>query len=198
MFCGLLRPTAGVVRVNGVDVQADPMSVRQVTGYIPDNPYLYERLTADEFLDFMGDLYRVAEPRAAKKEKLLALFGLADSRHALIRELSHGMRQRLVYASAFLHEPRVLFVDEPFTGLDPRSIRLIKNLLREKARAGLTVFLTTHILALAEDIADRAGIIRDGEMIAVGTLDELRAQAKKSGRLEDVFLSLTGEDGAQP
>jgi len=196
MFCGLLRPTAGRISVGGMDVHRDGTSVRKITGYIPDTPYLYERLTVSEFFRFTGRLYRVDEQRMAEEEEaLFAQFGLMDHRDALIRELSHGLRQRLVYASTLLQEPKVLFIDEPFVGLDPYTIRLIKSLLREKTRNGTTIFLTTHILALAEDMADRIGIIRDGRLAVLGTLEEIRQQSGVGGRLEDVFLELTGTTG---
>lgn len=191
ILTGLMRPTRGSVRVGGIDVRESPLEAKRLMGYIPDMPFLYERLTAEEVFRFTGDLYDV--PRAAVEPALreyFDLFALQEQRDTLVCELSHGMRQRLIYACTFLHNPRVLFVDEPLIGLDPYTIRLIKDLLRRKAREGMTVFLTTHILALAEDIGDRIGIIREGQLCAMGTLDELRG--RHGGRnLEDLFLSLT-------
>ncbi|MBN1268658.1 MAG: ABC transporter ATP-binding protein [Kiritimatiellae bacterium] len=192
ILCGLLKPSAGAIRVGGIDIHEDPLAARRITGYIPDHPFLYERLTPAEFFEFTGELYGV--PRHEIPDRMrdaFNLFGLADSRNVLIKDLSHGFRQRIIYAATFLHEPRVLFIDEPLVGLDPYSIRLIKNLLREKAKSGVTVFLTTHILALAEDVADRIGIIDEGRLIAVGTKDELERQSEMKGSLEDVFLKLT-------
>ena len=198
ILTGLLRPTAGRARIGGFDVQENPIAAKRLIGYIPDMPFMYERLTASEFIEFMGDLYDVPRERVrAEMESSFDLFGIAEYRNALIKELSHGLRQRLIYCATFLHEPRVLFVDEPLTRLDPHTIRLLKDLLIARARAGLTIFLTTHILALAEDVADRIGIITNGRLVAEGTVDELR---RRSGgkNLEDIFLRLTGEeDGTQ-
>lgn len=194
MLCGLLDPTAGEVRIAGRRMTKEAVDVRRVMGYIPDTPFMYERLTPDEFMDFTGDLYRIPRDRVREeKERSFALFGLGEHRHNLIMELSHGLRQRVAYAATFLHEPEVLLVDEPFIGLDPHSIRLIRTLLKEKARAGMTVLLTTHILALAEDLADRIGIILRGELVALGGLDELLRSHAVGDRLEDVFLHLTGD-----
>lgn len=194
MLCGLLQPTSGEVRIGGQRMHKDAVAVRRLMGYIPDTPFMYERLTPDEFMDFTGALYGVPRARVqAEKEQSFALFGLAEYRHNLIMELSHGLRQRVAYAATFLHDPQVLLVDEPFIGLDPHSIRLIRNLLKEKTRAGMTILLTTHILALAEDLADRIGIIMRGELVALGGLDDLLRNHQVGDRLEDVFLHLTGE-----
>ena len=194
MLCGLLRPTRGSIRIGGLPMTEDAVNVRRLMGYIPDTPFLYERLTPEEFMEFTGDLYGVPPERVRReREEAFALFGLQEHRHALIKDLSHGLRQRLAYASTFLHDPEVLLVDEPFIGLDPHSIRLIRDLLKAKARAGMTILLTTHILALAEDLADRIGIILKGELIALGTLEHLLRDAPAGRRLEDVFLQLTGD-----
>jgi ABC-2 type transport system ATP-binding protein len=194
MLCGLMRPSAGSIRIADIDVRDDPRAARVITGYIPDQPFIYERLTAREFFEFTGDLYGIPRDKVVHKfEYYFGLFGLTDYADALVRELSHGLRQRLTYASTLLHDPQVMFVDEPFVGLDPYSIRLIKDLLRERTRKGMTIFLTTHILALAEGLADRIGIIHKGRLIALGTLDELSRQYAGEKRLEEVFLSLTGE-----
>jgi len=192
MLCGLLKPGSGRIVIRGMDLHEHAQEVKKITGYIPDQPYLYERLTAAEFYEFTGDLYGIPRDEIrAKREKAFELFGLEDYQDSLIKNMSHGIRQRLCYASVFLHDPAVLFIDEPFIGLDPYSIRLIKNLLREKCAAGATIFLTTHILALAEDMADRIGIIDSGRLVALGTLHELMRQTDMQGRLEDVFLKLT-------
>lgn len=192
MITGLLQPTEGRIRVHGLDLQEDPLRVKQMIGYIPDTPYLYDRLTALEFFEFTGELYAMNERaiREAQPE-LFALFGLTEYADHLVRELSHGLRQRLLYAVSFLHRPSALFIDEPLIGLDPYTIRLIKDLLKQKVSEGMTIFLTTHILALAEDIADRIGIIHHGRLAAMGTLEELRAQSGIAGTLEDIFLHLT-------
>jgi ABC-2 type transport system ATP-binding protein len=192
MMCGLLRPTAGVIRIGGIDLHDNPRAVRQITGYIPDTPFLYDLLTVTEFLEFTADLYDLPHDQVRRDiAESLTFFGLNDHRHNLIKDLSHGLRQRLVYASTLLQQPRIMFVDEPFVGLDPHSIRAIKLLLREKAAGGMTIFLTTHILALAEALADRIGIIHEGRIAALGTLDEIRTQTAMDGDLEDIFLGLT-------
>ncbi len=192
MMCGLLHPTHGRVRIGGVDIAEDPIAVRRMTGYIPDFPFLYDRLTPTEFFEFTGDLYGVPRAEVTREmESTFEKFGLVEHRHVLIKDLSHGLRQRVIYAVTLLHKPRVLFVDEPFIGLDPFSIRMIKDLLKAKAREGMTIFLTTHILALIEDMADRIGIIVNGSLVAIGTVEQLAAQCSiQGGRLEDVFFSL--------
>jgi ABC-2 type transport system ATP-binding protein len=195
MMCGLLRPSAGKIAVGGYDLAREPAKVRQIIGYIPDTPYLYERLTPAEFYEFIGDLYKIPEREVvAGRESAFELFGLGQYADCLIKDLSHGYRQRLIYAATFLHKPQVLFIDEPFIGLDPYTIRLIHDLLKQKAAGGTTIFLTSHILALVEKLAGRIGIIADGRLAAIGTLDELRAQSAVQGPLEDVFLRLTRPD----
>ena len=193
MLCGLLKPTGGSIRVKGLDLFRDGPAIRRFTGYIPDTPFLYDLLTVIEFLEFTGDLYGIDRGALHREaDAYIDLFGLSDYRHSLIKDLSHGLRQRLVYASAFVQHPEVLFVDEPFVGLDPYSIRLIRRLLREKAAAGMTIFLTTHILALAGELADRIGIISEGRIVAYGTLAEISGGGGGGGSLEDVFLEITG------
>jgi len=195
MLTGLLRPTSGDARIGGIDIQRNPVEAKKLIGYIPDMPYLYERLTPEDFFIFTGDLYGIPRRRILEeRETSFDLFGVNEYRQMLIKDLSHGMRQRLIYAATLLHEPRVLFVDEPLIGLDPYTIRLIKDLLREKARGGMTVFLTTHILALAEDIGDRIGVILEGRLHALGSLSELLQQAGGQN-LEEVFLKLTAKEG---
>lgn len=192
LMCGLLKPTSGSIRIAGFSIFDDPVKLRRITGYIPDTPFLYERLTVTEFYQFTGDLYGLPrETVDGGMDLAFEQFGLADHRAALIRDLSHGYRQRMIYAATFLHDPRVLFIDEPFVGLDPHSIRLIHDLLRRKVAEGMAIFLTTHILTFAERLADRIGIISNGRLAALGTLDELRHQSSVKGQLEDVFLSLT-------
>jgi ABC-2 type transport system ATP-binding protein len=196
ILTGLIRATGGLAYVDGIDIQQDPIAVKRKIGYIPDTPYLYERLTVTEFFQFYGQLFDVPEPKIVEeRERNFTRFGLLEHRSALVKELSHGLRQRLIYATTFLHNPKVMLIDEPFVGLDPYTIRLIKDLLRAHTRAGGTILLTTHILAIAEDIADRVGIIHRGQLVALGSLDELR-QAHNGASLEDLFLSLTRPDGA--
>ncbi len=199
MLCGLLRATAGRIEVDGHDVRREMDRIRAVLGYVPDSPYLYEHLTVHELYAFVGSLYRI--PRATvrrREEEAFVLFGLEPYADTLVRDLSHGWRQRLTYAVTFLHEPRVLLVDEPFVGLDPHSIRLINELLRAQARAGAAVFLTTHILALIEGLADRVGILSGGRLVALGSLPDLRRQTQMDGGLEDLFLRLTEPAAAAP
>lgn len=195
MLTGLMRPSSGRAWVGGLDVAENPVEAKKKMAYIPDTPFLYDRLTATEFFTFIGTLYGMPRDRIeAEYEQAFTFFGLLDHRNALVKDLSHGLRQRLVYAASFLHKPEVLFIDEPLIGLDPHTIRSIKQLLKQKAREGMTIFLTTHILSLAEDVADRIGIIHGGKLIALGTLEEIRDQSGKSGGLEEVFLSLTEGD----
>ena len=194
MMTGLIRPTSGTVEIGGINVQSSPTEAKRLMGYIPDMPFLYERLTTEEFFSFTGDLYEVPREKIESGlERYFGLFGLMEHRDVLIKELSHGMRQRVIYASTLLHEPQVLFVDEPLVGLDPYTIRLIKDLLVTGARGGMTVFLTTHILALAEDIADRIGIIYEGQLLALGTLEQLKHEYGDRS-LEAIFLDLTHAD----
>jgi ABC-2 type transport system ATP-binding protein len=195
MLTGLLHPTSGRIRIAGYDMAKNPIEARQQIAYIPDTPFLYDRLTATEFFHFVGTLYGLSRKEIEReREATFAFFGLHGHASALVKDLSHGLRQRLAYAAALLHHPRVLFIDEPLIGLDPHSIRAIKGLLREKAAGGMTIFLTTHILSLAEETADRIGIIHNGRLIALGPLEELRQRSGTQGDLEEVFLRLTGDD----
>jgi len=195
ILTGLVRATSGRALVDGTDIQHDPIAVKRQIGYIPDTPYLYERLTVTEFFHFYGELFDIPDPRIdAELERNFTRFGLLEHRGALVKELSHGLRQRLIYATTFLHNPKVMLIDEPFVGLDPYTIRLIKDLLRAHTRAGGTILLTTPSLAIAEDIADRIGIINRGRLVALGTLAELRRE-HDGASLEDLFLKLTRPDG---
>ncbi len=192
MMTGLVKPDSGSVTLADIDALAHPVEARSKLGYIPDMPFLYERLTALEFLHFTGDLYGMSRDEVREEApRQLEVFGLAERAHALTKDLSHGMRQRVIYAATLMHKPKVLLVDEPFIGLDPHSIRLIKDLLRQRTREGMTVLMTTHILAIAEEIGDRIGIIDRGRLIACGTLSELHAASSSTGKLEDLFLQLT-------
>jgi ABC-2 type transport system ATP-binding protein len=194
MLTGLVRPTSGTALVAGYDVASEAREVKRRVGYLAETPYLYGKLSGREFLAFMGGLYEVP-PQVARQraERLLSLFELADKSEDLIETYSHGMRQKLALAGALLHEPPVLFLDEPTSGLDPRSARLVKDLLIALVERGQTVFLSTHVLEIAEQLCHRVGIIDHGEVVATGTLDELRSQARTEAySLEDVFLQLTG------
>jgi ABC-2 type transport system ATP-binding protein len=198
IMCGLLFPTQGAVRIGGFDLRTDGDKARRQIAFVPDTPYLYEKLTGREFLQFIADMYGM--PRQTGKERIAAmidLFSLTDFVDDLTERYSHGMRQRTVFAGALLHGPKVLIVDEPTVGLDPKSIRLLKDLLRAEARRGTTVFLSTHSLDVAQELADRIGIINRGRLIGCGTLEALRKQADRTGTLEDVFLQLTEEEAEQ-
>lgn len=192
MLTGLLRPDSGTIKIGEFNIQTQAVEAKRIMGYIPDMPFLYEKLTPVEFLKFIAGLYNINLPDLNDHiEAALRQFDLQGSRNALIGELSHGMRQRLLYIGTFLHNPKVILIDEPLIGLDPHSIRMIKDLLRAKVRDGMTILLTTHILALAQDIADRIGIISGGKLIALGTLSELQTQSGSKDTLEDIFLKLT-------
>jgi ABC-2 type transport system ATP-binding protein len=202
MITGLLFPTSGSVRVGGFDMQREGDRARQLISYVPDQPYLYEKLTGREFLQFIADMYAMPRDLGRQRlEEVVGLFELEDFVDDLTERYSHGMRQRTVFAAALLHQPRVLIVDEPTVGLDPRSVRLLKDLLRQEAARGTTVFLSTHSLDIAQELAHRIGIVDHGRLISCGTLDALRHQAELHGTLEDVFLKLTEEaapNGAVP
>lgn len=194
MMCGLLFPTAGSIEIAGYDLRTHGREARQRISYVPDQPFLYEKLSGREFLQFTADMYGMPRGEAQDKiEAVIDLFSLGPFVDILTQNYSHGMRQRTVFAAALLHEPKVLIVDEPTVGLDPHHIRLLKDLLRRQAAAGTTIFLSTHSLDIAEELADRIGVIHQGRLIAMGSLDTLRQQASHDGSLEDVFLKLTHE-----
>jgi len=195
IVAGLLKPDAGSVRVFGVDAQADPAAAKQMIAWAPDEPLLYDRLNPMEYLEFVAGLWGVAAaPARVKAEELLKWLGLWDERAQRCEGFSRGMKQKTALAGALIHDPRLLILDEPLTGLDAAAAREVKDLLSERVRAGATVILTTHILEVAERMADRIGIISHGKLLAQGTLDELRARAgERNGTLEDVFLELTAE-----
>jgi ABC-2 type transport system ATP-binding protein len=201
MMMGLLQPSAGRVLLGGHDLAVDPIAAKQLCGFVPDRPHIYEKLTGGEFLDFVAGLYQVPGDIAApRREQLLQMFDLTHWAAELVESYSHGMKQRLVMAAALVHSPRVLIVDEPMVGLDPRGARLLKRTFRQLARSGVTVFMSTHSLEVAEETCDRIGIIHQSRVIAVGTVEELRRHAGShaNARLEAVFLKLTGgEDVAE-
>lgn len=196
---GLLRPTRGRVLVDGHDVAAEPVTAKRLMSYVPDRPYLYDKLSGREFLAFAGRMYGVDRATCARRmEELLELFDALEWADELTENYSHGMRQKIVMSAALLHEPRVLIIDEPMVGLDPRSARTVKQVLRDRVAAGCAVLMSTHTLPVAEEVADRIGIINRGRLLVEGTYDELRRQAASSNRLEDIFLELTSSAEAAP
>jgi ABC-2 type transport system ATP-binding protein len=192
MLTGLLKPTMGSAAILGHDIERDPIPAKAAFGYVPDTPNLYGKLRGWEYLRFMARLYRVPTAQAERRAAdLLRLFDLTEAASDLIEGYSHGMSQKMALAGALVHDPQVLFLDEPTVGLDPRSARLIKDLLVQLGERGVAVFLSTHILEIAERMCDRVVIINKGTIVASGTLAELRSQGRE-GSLEDIFLSLTG------
>lgn len=194
MLVGLLTPTAGTAKVAGYDLQTQAIQAKRCIGYVPDNPFLYEKLTGREFLTFIGDLYSLPEgmERRARAEDLLALLDLTAQGDQLIGGYSRGMRQKMALAAALLPDPQALFLDEPTVGLDPGSTRKLKDILRRLAHEqGVAVFLSTHTLDVAQEICDRVGIFHRGQLIALGAPATLSA-GSATGRLEDVFLDITG------
>lgn len=189
---GLVRPDAGRIIVDGVDAWNDPLEAKRRLGFAPDTPELYEKLTAREFLSFIADVFEIpASVRQARALQLLDMFELRDALDDLIQSFSHGMKQKLAVTAALLHAPRLLVLDEPMTGLDPRASHLFKDLMRRHCDEGGAVFFSTHILDVAERLCDRIGIINKGRLVAVGAMEELRHQASDRSTLEDVFLELT-------
>jgi len=192
IMTGLLLPTDGDIEVCGVSVLGDFQQAKQNLSYIPDQPYLYDKLTGREFLEFVGRLFGIPKEECGDRiDGLLELFAATDYADELAESYSHGMKQRIVFASALLHDPKVIILDEPMVGLDPKSARLVKDVLRERARAGVAIFMSTHTLSVAEELADRIGIIHEGKLRFCGAKDELRGNRQVSGWLEDVFLELT-------
>jgi ABC-2 type transport system ATP-binding protein len=198
---GLLAPDRGRVQIENVDVGTDPLRAKSLIGYIPDNPDVYERLTGLEYLNFMADVFEVpAAVRQRRGQELLEAFELEHAVRDLIDGYSHGMRQKIVLIGALIHQPPVLILDEPMVGLDPRSSRLLKDILEDHCRQGGTVFFSTHVLEVAERLCHRIGIIHKGQLIALGTMQELREQARRGHvtgqeeNLEDIFLRLTADE----
>jgi ABC-2 type transport system ATP-binding protein len=193
MIGGILAPTSGTVMICGINMESDPEKAKRKIGFIPERPYLYEKLTGMEFLKFIADLYGVGEDVfLIKSQEKLEMFFLSDWSDDLIESYSHGMKQRLVMAAALVHDPEVIIVDEPMVGLDPLAIKMVKNLFRNLAKQGATIFISTHTLKVAEDICDRIGIIHKGSMIASGTPEDLKRQVNETDAdLEQVFIRLT-------
>lgn len=198
MMAGVLKPTSGRILIAGKDLARDPSAVKRCVGFIPDRPFVYEKLTGLEFLHFVGSLYGLADGSETERRigRLMETFELTNWGDELVESYSHGMKQRLVMCSALLHEPRVLIVDEPMVGLDPKAARLVKNLFRGQAGKGVTVFMSTHSLEVAEEVCDEIAIIMSGKVIAQGDAASLRAQAGVDGSLERVFFTLTEEGRA--
>ena len=199
MIAGVLPPTAGRIEIGGIDILTRPMPAKAKMGFIPDRPFVYDKLTGVEFLRFTAALYgqdgRAIETRI---DELLELFDLTPWKHELTESYSHGMRQKLIIASALVHRPEAIVVDEPMVGLDPKAARILKDLFREYTRRGHTIMMSTHTLEVAEAMCDRIGIIQGGKIRACGTMDELRASAATGTEgLETIFLRLTGENAAR-
>jgi ABC-2 type transport system ATP-binding protein len=199
MIAGLLKPTSGRILVNAHDVAVAPEAAKASLGFIPDRPFIYEKLTAGEFLRFHGGLYGLDAAAVGERvREMLDLFELARWEHELVESFSHGMKQRLVMSAAFLHRPRAVLVDEPMVGLDPRGARLIKDVFRRMAERGVAILMSTHTLEVAEEMCDRISIILKGRIIASGTVADLRALAgSDDDQLTAVFLKLTGGSGLQ-
>lgn len=198
LLTGLLKPTTGRAFICGHDIQADPVAARKAVAYVPDMPFLYDKLEPMEFMLFIAQLYNIDRKQAQRDaDEWFEVFGLNETRTQLIENLSHGTRQRLVIASALLHKPQVIIIDEPMVGLDPRSARVVKDVLKQQSRSGVTIFLSTHILAIAEELADRIGILNYGRLIAEGTMDQLHVASGGFGALEETFLALTRETAVE-
>jgi ABC-2 type transport system ATP-binding protein len=192
LLTGLIKPTSGSARICGFDVQAQPLEARKRLAYVPDFPFLYDKLTAWEFFRFTGEMFRLDAARIEKNAReLVARFHLGEFADRPLEGLSHGTRQRVAIVSALLHDPQVFVIDEPMVGLDPQHARVVKDVLKERSLAGMTVLVSTHQLSIAEEMADRIGIIHGGKLIAAGTREELRRQSGAAGALEEIFLSLT-------
>src|SRR5216117_3394670 len=199
MIAGILQPTAGTIHLAGIDLAQDPLAAKSKLGFIPDRPFIYEKLTGAEFLRFVGGLYgQNGDKLEHRGRELMALFDLEEWADELVESYSHGMRQKLIISSAFIHRPEVNVVDEPMVGLDPKASRILKDLFREYVRRGHTIMMSTHTLEVAETLCDRIGIIQNGKIRALGTMAELRQHAAGGAAgLEDIFLKLTGENAAR-
>ena len=200
MIAGLLRPTRGDISVCGFDVQRDYIEAKRRMAYVPDQPYLYDKLSGFEFLEFIGEMYGLDRAERRKEiARLSTVFDMDGYLDLLTESYSHGMKQRVVLAGTLLHKPKVMVVDEPLVGLDPHTSRLVKSIFKEQAHAGTTIFMSTHVISIAEDVADRVGIILEGKVVALGTVADLRRQANHDGRLEDVFFKITeGQNAENP
>ena len=192
MLVGLLQPTKGKIKINNYDMSVDYIKAKQNIAYVPDQPYLYDKLTGRETLEFIGQMYNMPKKKVKEKiDYLIELFELYDYIDSLCESYSHGMKQRVVFSLALLHSPKLLIVDEPMVGLDPKSARIVKDIFIEQAKLGVTVFLSTHSLGVAEETANRIGIINLGKLITVDTLENLQKKIEGKQRLEEIFLELT-------
>jgi ABC-2 type transport system ATP-binding protein len=197
ILTGLLRPTAGTATIGGYDISTNPVEAKRTIGYIPDHPYLYEKLSGREFMRFIAGMYKLdGAALDGRIDSLMEEFGIIEYADQLTEDYSHGMRQKLIFSATFLHSPRVVIVDEPWVGLDPKSIRNVKDYLKARTREGVSIFMSTHTLSIAEEIADRIGIIHKGKLVAIGTVDKIKASDIRN--LEDVFLELTAEEPEIP
>ncbi|MBU0967694.1 MAG: ABC transporter ATP-binding protein [Proteobacteria bacterium] len=195
MLAGLLKPDGGAITICDHQMATDPTACKKLTAYIPDRPYLYEKLTGYEFLQFVASLYSLSREQFGSIEQYLQLFDLLDWQHHLIECYSHGMKQKIIMTAAFMLDCPLIIVDEPMVGLDPKSARIVKELLKNHARKGNSIFLSTHSLEIAEELCDRIGIIVHGELRSLGTLESLRREAQlDNSDLEEIFLELTGAD----
>ncbi len=191
MICGLLHPQHGTISVCGHSMAGNGLAGKAKLAYVPDQPFLYEKLTGREFLYFVAEMYKVpVNVRDETMEKLIARLDMGDFLDNLTESYSHGMKQKVVLSAALLHDPEILVIDEPMVGLDPRTVRVVKDLFVDRTRKGRSVFMSTHTLGVAEAVSDRIGIINHGELIALGALDELRQKASSHHSLEDIFLQL--------
>ncbi|HOE21677.1 MAG TPA: ABC transporter ATP-binding protein [Smithellaceae bacterium] len=195
MMGGIIEPTDGKILIGGIDMSRDPVGAKKIIGFVPDRPFLYEKLTGMEFLKFIADLYRVdLRVFSRRAPELLERFALWQWKDEIVEAYSHGMKQRLIIAAALLHDPRVMVIDEPMVGLDPEAVRMVRDILKGLAQQNVTVFVSTHTLSLAEDLCDRIGVIHKGTLLAQGTVAELNLAAKTGeARLEEVFLTLVRE-----
>lgn len=195
MITGLLNPTSGSVHINGIDRAARPMDAKKQLSFVPDIPYVYDKLSPLELLRFTGKLYEMnSKEIEGKSEELLSFFSLWDVRNVLIEEFSHGMKQKAVLASALLHGPKALILDEPMVGLDPVSIKSFKDFMKKKTKEGMTILFSTHTLSTAEELADRIAIMNQGRLAALGSIKELRGQFESEGNLESMFMRLVGQN----
>ena len=196
MMGGILAPTSGNIVIGGVDIARDPVTVKKMIGFVPDRPFLYEKLTGMEFLRFSADLYEVNQLDFPEKaEELLRQFALLDWADEIIEAYSHGMKQRLVIASALLHDPKIVIIDEPMVGLDPAAVHMVKDIFRRLARKQTTIFISTHTLSIAEDLCNRIGVIHKGVLLAEGSVDELKHVTNLGDAgLEEVFLTIVKEN----
>src|ERR1041385_7537917 len=198
MIAGILRPSSGTVRIAGIDLAAEPVAAKQKLGFIPDRPFIYEKLTGVEFLRFVAGLYGQTGAEVERRgRELLALFDLEEWRDELVESYSHGMRQKLIISSAFVHKPDVIVVDEPMVGLDPKAAKILKDMFREYVGRGHTIIMSTHTLEVAQSMCDRICIMQGAKIRAEGTMEQLRAGAATTAGLEEIFLKLTGEEAAR-